>query len=113
MGAKLDHHIERARRLLAERAKALEEELSPLLFGTNASLWPCTGGYFLWLALPSPAAAYKISSQLAQSSPRVLIDVQDGAHGLRLCFAGMPCDALRAAGRLTGSVVNEVCSSRT
>lgn len=104
----LTRHLESARASLAERAAALTDALAPLLDGTGAELWPCSGGYFLWLALPAGVEAGAIAARLEEGSPVVIVGTQ-ATTGLRLCFAGLPCDALKVAAGRIGSAVRALC----
>mmetsp|Transcript_76147 Transcript_76147/g.140159 ORF Transcript_76147/g.140159 Transcript_76147/m.140159 type:complete len:390 (+) Transcript_76147:74-1243(+) len=105
---------ESARLLLADRARALTTALDAVLEGTGARLWPCTGGYFLWIELPSVEIASEVAACLEKGDPCVLVGVLENAAGLRLCFAGLSCEDLGIAAELIGSAVRltEVALSR-
>merc|ERR1712185_502834 len=101
----LSRRVEAVRSLLAERLAALTKEVTPWLSGTGTKLWPCSGGYFLWLDLPSAINACAIASILQQGKPPVRVGLVANASGLRLCFAGLPGDSLKVAAKLIGTAV--------
>lgn len=103
-------HVQSARRLFAERSNALSKALAPQLEGTDAELWPSRGGYFLWLALPAVEHAAAIAEVLRKSTPPVHVGILPGAAGLRLCFVGLPCEALVSAAASIGDAVRSVCA---
>ena len=85
----LTHHVVLMRQHLAERASVLYVALTQLLEGKNAKVWPCTGGYFLWVELPSVDETEGVVQRLERRKPPVYVGTLPGVNGLRLCFAAL------------------------
>lgn len=108
----LQRRVEVACKLLGDRCKALTEELTAGLRDVRgAKLWPCRGGYFVWLELGSEAEAAEVAQQLSEASPAVKVGVLQGARGLRLCFAGHNSSELRMAAGVIVHVAKRTCGT--
>jgi len=105
----LTRHLNVARRHLSMRQTALAAALSSRLIGTVSRLWPCSGGYFLWLSLPSAEVATAVAERAMQSRPPVCVGHIEHAAGLRLCFAALSTEALGVAANVLGDAIRDVC----